>query len=44
LIDEWFKSYPKLVKRCLIEDFCTEKDRENGPATFFKVPKHLLEE
>ncbi len=31
-------------KRCFIEDFCTEKDKENDPATFFKVPKHRLEE
>ncbi|KAK4027647.1 hypothetical protein OUZ56_016694 [Daphnia magna] len=44
LIDEWFKSYPKMVKRCFIEDCCTGKDKENGPAIFFRIPKHRLEE
>jgi hypothetical protein len=33
-----------MVKRCFIEDCYTGKDKENGPAIFFKVPKHRLEE
>jgi hypothetical protein len=33
-----------MVKRCFIEDCCTGRDQENGPAIFFKVPKHRLEE
>jgi hypothetical protein len=33
-----------MVKRCFIEDCCTGRDQENGPAIFFKVPKYRLEE
>ncbi|XP_045034644.1 uncharacterized protein LOC116930550 [Daphnia magna] len=33
-----------MLKRCFIENCYAGKDKENGPAIFFRIPKHRLEE